>query len=478
MRAKTNDSVEAADNGLRVAEESGVHLWDFVIRAQAVFATLSSGQMDAAQAYLERMAKSLDLHRYLDVAFFHHLYGWYWFLKGNIEQSCEHARLAVEYAERAGTPYFILHGRVEYCRNQYHRGDIEACLSGLGEVKKAAHDMGANTVLYVADLLHAQVALEQGNLQDCLAQLRAGLALGSTYGLLNHTWWLPTTMSRLYARALEHGIETEYVEKLIRLRKLLPNDGDVVDDTWPWLLRIYTLGRFSLVKNDQPVQSSGKAQKKPLELLRAIIAFGGRNVSEARLMESLWPDSEGDMARQSLKSTVYRLRKLLEAQALQWSEGKLTLDPRYCWVDVWAVEQKLNALLQLPDNPARLEQELKGIDQLYHGSFLHSEDESYVVGLRERLRSKILRVFSLAAEQFFAQTGYEQAIAVFRKGLDIEPLAERFYQGIMQCQQALGRPAEALSTYEHYRQIMQDLLGTTPSPEIAALAATLRPANG
>ncbi|HED12965.1 MAG TPA: hypothetical protein ENI62_04810 [Gammaproteobacteria bacterium] len=93
------------------------------------------------------MAESLDLRRYLDVAFFHHLYGWYWFLKGNAKQSYEHMRLAVEYAKRAGTPYFILHGRVEYYRNQYHRGEIAACLSGLDEVKKAAHDIGANTVL-------------------------------------------------------------------------------------------------------------------------------------------------------------------------------------------------------------------------------------------------------------------------------------------------------------------------------------------
>ncbi|GBE31341.1 HTH-type transcriptional regulator MalT [bacterium BMS3Bbin05] len=457
MLAKTNDSIETANNGLRVADESGVHIWDFVIRAQAVFATLSSGQMDIAQAYLERMAESLDLHRYLDVAFFHHLYGWYWFLKGDIQQSYEHARLAVEYAERAGTLYFILHGRVEYCRNQYHRGEIAACLSGIGEAKKAARDIGANTVLYVASLLHAQVVLEQGNLQDCLTQLRAGLALGRTYGFLNHTWWLPTTMSRLYALALEHGIEKDYVEKLIRLRKLLPNDDYAIDDTWPWPLRIYTLGRFSLVKNDKSVMSSGKAQKRPLELLKAIIAFGGRNVSEAKLMDSLWPDSEGDMAKQNLKSTVHRLRKLLESQTIQWRKGKLTLDLRYCWVDVWAVERKLNALLQaLPDNPARLEHELKGIDQLYHGSFLQGEDESYVLSLRERLRSKILRVFTLAAEQFFAQADYDQAIAVFRKGLDIEPLVERFYQGIMQCQQALGHPAEALSTYEHYRQVMQN----------------------
>jgi len=478
MLAKTNESVEAANDGLKVADESGVHLWDFVIRAQAVFATLSSGRMDAARAYLERMEKSLDLHRYLDVAFFHHLYGWYRFLQGDTRKSCEHARLSVEYAERAGTPYFILHGCVEYYRNRYHRGEIEACLSGLDEVKKEARGIGANTVLYVASLLHAQVALEQGNLQDCLTQLRAGLALGRTYGFLNHTWWLPTTMSRLYALALKHGIETDYVEKLIRLRKLFPPPDSTIDDAWPWPLRIYTLGRFSLVKNDHPVMPSGKGQKKPLELLKAIIAFGGYNVSEARLMDSLWPDSEGDMAKQNLKTTAHRLRKLLEPQALQWSEGKLTLDLRYCWVDVRVLERKLDALLQkAPDSPASLEREWKGMNQLYHGSFLQGEDEPYVLGPRERLRCKMLRAITLIAEQFFAQADYEQAIALFRKGLDIEPLAERFYQGIMQCQQALDRPAEALSTYEHYRQTMQNLLGATPSPEIAALAASLRPAN-
>ncbi len=478
MRAKTNESVEAANNGLKVAEETGVHLWDFVIRAQAVFATLSSGQMVVAQTYLERMETSLDLNRFLDVAFFHHLYGWYWFLKKDTKKSCEHARLAVEYAERAGTPYFILHGRVEFCRNQYHQGDIKACLSGLGKIKKAAHDIGANTVLYVASLLHAQVALEQGNLQDCLTQLRAGLALGRTYGFLNHTWWLPTIMSRLYALALEHGIETEYVEKLIRLRKLLPVADTITDDSWPWPCRIYTLGRFSLVKNDQPVQFSGKAQRKPLELLKTIIAFGGRNVSETRIVDSLWPDSEGDRAKQNLKSTVHRLRKLLEPQALQWSEAKLTLDSRYCWVDAWTLERKLNALLQTsPDSLARLEQALKDINKVYHGLFLQGENEAYVLDLRERLRSKMLRVLTLVAEQFFAQAGYEQAIVVFQQGLDIEPLVERFYLGIMQCQQALDRSVEALSTYEYYRQIMQNLMGTTPSPEITALAVTLRLAH-
>ena len=79
------------------------------------------------------------------------------------------------------------------------------------------------------------------------------------------------------------------------------------------------------------------------------------------------------------------------------------------------------------------------------------------------------------AERFMEQGACEQALVTNQKGLEIEPLAESFYQGIMQCQISLGRIAEALSTYEHYRNITENTLGIAPSPEIATLAASLRP---
>ena len=73
----------------------------------------------------------------------------------------------------------------------------------------------------------------------------------------------------------------------------------------------YALGRFEIVKEGTPLRFNGKAQQKPLAMLKALIALGGRNVSEFHIAEALWPDSDGDMQHQSLATTLYRLRQIL-----------------------------------------------------------------------------------------------------------------------------------------------------------------------
>ncbi len=62
-------------------------------------------------------------------------------------------------------------------------------------------------------------------------------------------------------------------------------------------------------KRSRPVRFTGKAQRKPLALLQALVAFGGQRVREDRLSEALWPDADGDAAHQALSTTLHRLRR-------------------------------------------------------------------------------------------------------------------------------------------------------------------------
>lgn len=55
-------------------------------------------------------------------------------------------------------------------------------------------------------------------------------------------------------------------------------------------IRIFTLGRFSIAIDDRAVRSKGKAKHRPLGLLKALIALGGRDVASSRLCECLWLD--------------------------------------------------------------------------------------------------------------------------------------------------------------------------------------------
>src|SRR5262249_45496626 len=140
---------------------------------------------------------------------------------------------------------------------------------------------------------------------------------------------------------LEAGIEVDYARHLVRRRGLLPPDS-AASEAWPWPIKILTLGRFEVLRHDQPLRFSRKVQRKPLALLKALIAFGGREVREDVVMDTLWPDAEGDAARVALASALHRLRGLLGLEgAVLRQEGRLSLDARLCWVDVWAIEHLL-----------------------------------------------------------------------------------------------------------------------------------------
>lgn len=105
---------------------------------------------------------------------------------------------------------------------------------------------------------------------------------------------------------------------------------------------VRTLGDFRVEIDDQPLVFARKAQQKPLDLVKAIVAFGGRHVSADKLCAALWPDSEADAAQNALRATAVRLRKLLGYEdALVVQEGKLSLDEGLVWTDVAALVRTL-----------------------------------------------------------------------------------------------------------------------------------------
>ena len=69
--------------------------------------------------------------------------------------------------------------------------------------------------------------------------------------------------------------------------------------SWPWPVRILTLGRFEVWCEDQKLEFPGRAPRKVLAVLKVIVAGGGEAVAIARLSDALWPDEEGDAARKA-----------------------------------------------------------------------------------------------------------------------------------------------------------------------------------
>ena len=192
------------------------------------------------------------------------------------------------------------------------------------------------------------------------------------------------------------GIEVDYVRNLIRKRNLIPETAPLACENWPWPVKICTLGGFKLVIEDKPIEFTGKVQKKPIEMLKALIAFGGDEVSEDRIIDALWPDADGDTARISFKTTLHRLRQLFgKDELIQLQDGRVSLDRRLFWVDAWAFERMLEESPRHPVTRSLDRYFLEKALHLYRGHFLSGDgDKPWATSMQERLRSKYLRAVS------------------------------------------------------------------------------------
>jgi DNA-binding SARP family transcriptional activator len=247
-------------------------------------------------------------------------------------------------------------------------------------------------------------------------------------------------------------------------------------------VRIYTLGRFCVHSEDQSFPKPQARQQRPLELLQALIAFGGRAVHEELLSQALWPDAECDSSRGAFDVTVHRLRRMFGIDDLFIvSDRHLTLNSDLAWVDAWAFEQLANhcgRLLAHAKNPAALMQ-LAACEEemfaLYQGAFLEREPvRPWTIALRERLRNKLMRHIIAAGRIWEHCEDWERANGLYRKGLEIDPLTESLYQRMIICFRDSGRIAEAMTTFHQCRRVLAEHLQIGPSLGTLELFASVQ----
>lgn len=239
-------------------------------------------------------------------------------------------------------------------------------------------------------------------------------------------------------------------------------------------IRIHTLGRFAIEIDGWPLDFSGRLPRKPLDLLIAIVARGGRNVAVRSVCADLWPDADGATAKQSFNVTLHRLRKVLDVRdALGVCGGHVSLDPATFWVDALVFEQ---AIAQMDSHtetpPAQGDSSVERFDaalDLYQGAFLPMHDAPWSTLVRERLRSKFVRAVRAYAERCDRLGQHDLAVAVYRRAIEIDPLAEELYRRLMAEYDRLGLTADAVALYRRCRLVLGRLLGVMPAVETRVL---------
>jgi len=443
-----------------------------------VLAAIAARDAERERAHLAEAAGSIDPDNSIDATTYEFQRGLLMLLDGDWSSAATLMRSAVASGRASGWP---LREHIALLGQTLAATQIAA----FDEAEMTLQTAQRHPFYVVCRWHHWLTALVEANLADrlgdrarCLVALTRAFALGRHYGydfgpLL---YCCGDLMSRLTALALNHGIETEFVLRLIK-RHALPAPCRA-GERWPWLIRIRTFGGFSIEREGAAATVARKESRKPLDLLKLLIALGGESIPVARLSAALWPDAQGDAARNSFDNTLHRLRKLLGGDRhLPLRSGGLGLDACTCWNDLGALEASFTDLNELPAD-ATVEQ-LTAIAEcalaLWQGEFLAGEDDlPDVLAARVRLQARFARQMGTLGARVEAIGERRTAALIYQRVVEQQPLAEDIYRRLITCLLALDQRAEAYDAYRRCRHQLSVLLGIAPAAETEALVASLR----
>jgi DNA-binding SARP family transcriptional activator len=476
--------VKALDQAITTAERTGIHLWDAMLFANMVYCNLTQGKYEQASNYLGKMSFVLHTSRNMDISHYHFLRAFESLALGKLQLAQQHIHAGMKFSSDAGVPYIYNFYITSLADILIEQGDFEEAMPYLEEARTFGWAMKSHDLEYQYCWLTALIALKLNDRKTAHENLRHYLRISRECRIVNHAWWRPSVMTRLLGEALEAGIENAHVKDLIKLHGLVPTESQMHLENWPWPVKIFTFGQFRLELDGKAVIFGGKTPKKPLELLKAIIALGGRDVSEERIIDALWPEAPGDLAFKSFEMALQRLRRLIGSdKAIRRQEGMLTLDERYCWTDVWTFEKlvqdaehpsssplpsgeriKVRGKSAIHNSQSKIMQRLEKAIRLYQGHFLPTDArQSWSALTRERLRSKFLRLVVKTGEEYERQGEWKKAVECFERGLERDAVCEEFYQHLMICHNKLGHRSEAVKAYQRCRAALRDGLGLDPS---------------
>jgi DNA-binding SARP family transcriptional activator len=238
------------------------------------------------------------------------------------------------------------------------------------------------------------------------------------------------------------------------------------------MLCLKTLGGLGIERGDQPLPSTGP-RRRLLALLALIAGHEPPGISRDKLLAYLWPESDTQRARNSLKQGLYSLRQSLGIPLVNCAGGVLRLNRRLIEIDTWQFEATLV-----------LGEEAKAVS-IYRGPYL---DGFYIAGLdelerwmeaeRERLARRYGDALRVLAERAEANRDTLAAAIWWRRLTAAEPLCSTAALGLMR---ALAAAGDITSAREHARvhaAYVRAELGGPVAEAVVAFANRLRDEPG
>ncbi len=451
-----------------LASEDGVQHLRFHVQFRIGVQQLARRDLAAARATLDQVRTLMNPQRKLEVAYQKLLEAVYLLQGGDHGK----ARKTAEEAHAAGDMLpamrYQLKLLVAFCAA--HMADWEAASRWAADAVSHAYGRDKDIANDACLMLSAYRHASHGEAMQASACLQALLASQRQKGLSLDLYIasFPGISGPLLSLAMRERIESDFARRLILLHRLPPTDRS--NAQWPWPVTVRALGRLELTVQGEQKNPAGKAQQRPMALLKALLAAGPEGAAQTLLARRLWPEAAD--AKPALHVTVHRLRKLLgHESAVLVRRGIVMLGEDCVWTDVDALAAVCERIERA--SPAAetsvLRQYSHELLDLYRGAFCDGDEESWMMPLRDGMRTRFLGAVGQLGLRLEKLGEWILAQQLYGRALKAEPLGEAIYRGLMRCACAQNDPAGAHSIYRQCRQTLSIVLGRTPSVETERL---------
>jgi ATP/maltotriose-dependent transcriptional regulator MalT/DNA-binding SARP family transcriptional activator len=235
---------------------------------------------------------------------------------------------------------------------------------------------------------------------------------------------------------------------------------------------IRVLGAFQVIRNGVPVPRGAWRSRKARQLLKIVVARGGRPVPREQLMELLWPDADPTRAGNRLSVLLSALRDVLQPGSEHAEPGPLMTDGTGVWLDYHLVDvdverfrEDANAALEAhrhrrPDALLRL----IAAEAEHTGEFLEEDPyQEWAAALAEEIRATHIALLRALVSSLREAGEIEEVVRYALRLLEKDPYDEQTHIDLVDVLLAAGRHGEARRRYGFYLRAMAEL-GVTPQP--------------
>lgn len=238
------------------------------------------------------------------------------------------------------------------------------------------------------------------------------------------------------------------------------------------VLKVQMFGAYSIEYEGKPISFERNTATKINQLMQILLQAGEKGVARAKLLSDLFGDEEMSNPANSLRATVFRLRRLLAAAGLPEDEYVTIKGGSYYWTSEIPYEldaHQFEELLKKAEKENDLEKKKSYIEEaceLYRGEFLPQLGaEEWAVVLNVYYKNLFSNAMRALCQILKDEKDYKKLYHCAEKAAIIYPLEDwQIWQ--MDSLIAMDRQDEAMVLYETTTELLYKELGLTPSDQM------------